>query len=60
MSVVREFSYVFPDDLLGLLSDRELEFGIELLSDQPLFLYHRIGWHQLSYLIKVLSDQVFL
>ena len=29
--VVREFSDVFPDDLLGLPSDREIEFSIDLL-----------------------------
>ena len=30
--VVREFSDVYPKDLLGLPPNRELEFGIELLS----------------------------
>ena len=30
VSVVCEFSDVFPDDLLGLPPDRELEFEIEL------------------------------
>ena len=29
--IVREFSDVFPDDLLGLPSDREIEFSIDLL-----------------------------
>ena len=30
MSVVREYPKVFPDDLSGLLPDREIEFVIEL------------------------------
>ena len=29
--VVREFSYVSPDDLPGLPPDREIEFGIDVL-----------------------------
>ncbi|GKG65431.1 hypothetical protein Tco_0675280, partial [Tanacetum coccineum] len=28
---VREFADVFPDELLGLPSAREIEFGIELI-----------------------------
>ena len=32
MPVVCEFSDIFPKDLVGLPPDRELEFGIELLS----------------------------
>jgi len=31
ISVVCEFSDVFPDELLGLSPDREIEFKIELL-----------------------------
>ncbi|XP_070011399.1 uncharacterized protein [Nicotiana sylvestris] len=35
--VVREFSYVFPEDLPGLPQVREIDFGIDLLSDtQPI------------------------
>jgi hypothetical protein len=30
ISVVREFSDVFPDDLFGMLPDRDVEFTIEL------------------------------
>ena len=41
--VVREFLDVFPEDLLGLPPNRELEFGIELLPAQLLFLYYCIG-----------------
>ena len=29
--VVRDFSYVFPDDLPGLAPNREIEFNIDLL-----------------------------
>ena len=29
--VVREFAYVFPNNLLGLPPDRDIEFGIEVL-----------------------------
>ena len=36
MSVVREFLDVFPEHLLGLPSDRELEFCIDLLSGTDL------------------------
>ena len=39
VSIVREFSDVFLEDLLGLPPDRELEFGIELLSGStPIFI----------------------
>lgn len=31
--VLREFSNVFPDDLLGLLPDREIEFYINVVPD---------------------------
>ena len=31
--ILREFSYMFSEDLSGLPPNRELEFGIELLSD---------------------------
>ena len=31
IAVVQEFSYVFPEDLLGLPPDREISFEIELL-----------------------------
>ena len=30
--VVREFPYVFPDDIAGLPPDREVEFTIDLIS----------------------------
>ena len=31
IAIVREFPDVFPEDLLGLLPDREIEFPIDLL-----------------------------
>ena len=46
VSVVCEFSNVFPENLSGLPPNRELEFGIELLSGSTLSQYHLIGWHQ--------------
>ena len=46
--IVREFPGVFLEDSLGLPSNRELEFEIELLSGSTPTLYHRIGWHQLN------------
>ena len=36
VAVVCEFSNVFPNDLLGLPPDRELEFGIEVLPGSTL------------------------
>ena len=31
--VVKDFPEVFPDDLLGIPLEREIDFGIDLLSD---------------------------
>ena len=39
--VVRDFSEVFPDDLLGIPAEREIDFGIDLLPDtQPISIPH--------------------
>ena len=39
MPIVREFYDVFSEDLSGLPSDRELEFGIKMLSgSDPIFI----------------------
>ena len=37
--MVNEFPEVFPDDLLGVPPDREIEFGIDLVPDtRPIFI----------------------
>ena len=43
--VVREFPDVFPDDIVGLPPDREVEFTIDLISgtESP-FPFLLIGW----------------
>ena len=48
VSVVQEFSNVFPEDLPGLPPNRELEFGIDILPGSVPFLHHCIEWSQLS------------
>ena len=58
--VVREFSDVFSEDLLGLPTDRELEFGIELLSDSTLISIppYRMAPTELTQLKTQLQDLV--
>ena len=35
--IVYEFPKIFPDDLLGVFPDREIDFGLDLLLDtQPI------------------------
>ena len=57
---VREFSYVFFEDLLRLSSDRELEFGIDLLSGSaPIsILTYRMALAELKELETQLQDLV--
>ena len=58
--VVREFSDVFPKDLLGLPLDQKLEFGIELLSGSaPIFIPpYRMAPTELKELKTQLQDLV--
>ena len=44
ISVVKEFSDVFPEDLPGIPSDREIDFQIEWSLGQNQSLRHLIGW----------------
>ncbi|KAA3470994.1 alcohol-forming fatty acyl-CoA reductase-like [Gossypium australe] len=46
--IMRDFSNVFPKELLGLPTNREVEFGIELLSGIARCLSLPIEWHQKS------------
>ena len=46
--IVREFPNVFPEDLLGLPPDREIEFSIDLLLGSAQFLKPYTKWHLLS------------
>ena len=46
--IVCEFLDVFPEDLPSLPPDRELEFGIELLSGSALIFIPLYRWHQLN------------
>jgi hypothetical protein len=41
--VAQEYPKVFPEDLLGILPDRDIEFIIELLPGTPLSLKGHIG-----------------
>jgi hypothetical protein len=41
--VAQEYPEVFPEDLLGILPDRDIEFIIELLPGTPLSLKGHIG-----------------
>ena len=60
MSVVCKFPDVFPKDLSGLPPDRELEFGIELLSGSALvfILPYRMALAELKELKIQLQDLV--
>ncbi|WMV19296.1 hypothetical protein MTR67_012681 [Solanum verrucosum] len=56
--VVNEFSEVFPDDLHSIPPDREIDFGIDLLSDmQPIFVPpYRMAPAELKELKEQLKD----
>ena len=56
--VVNEFSQVFPEDLPGLPSEREVEFGIDVLPDtQPIsILPYRMAPIELRELKEQLKD----
>ncbi|WMV58065.1 hypothetical protein MTR67_051450 [Solanum verrucosum] len=63
--VVNEFSEVFPDDLLGIPLEREIDFGIDLLPDtQPIFVaLYRMASTELKEVkeqLKDLLDKVFI
>ena len=60
VSIVREFSDVFPEDLSGLPPDRELKFGIELLpGSTPISIpSYRMGLIELKELKIQLQDLV--
>ena len=60
MSIVREFLNVFLEDLSGLPSDRELEFGIEFLSGSSLISIslYRMALVELKELKTQLQDLV--
>ena len=44
IAVVKEYSDVFSEELPGLLSDREIEFSIDLLLGSALSLKLLIEW----------------
>jgi hypothetical protein len=44
--MVQEFLDVFPDDFLGLLPDREIEFCIDLIPGAAPNPKHPTRWHQ--------------
>ena len=46
--IVSEFPEVFPEDLLGVPPEEEIDLGIDLLSDTNLFLFLLIEWLQQS------------
>ena len=46
--VVREFLDVFPEELLGIPLEREVDLAIEIVPGTTLCLGHRIGWLQWS------------
>ena len=46
VSILKEFIDVFPDDLPGLPSNREIEFCIDLVSGTKQSLWHLTGWRQ--------------
>ncbi|XP_070034763.1 uncharacterized protein [Nicotiana tomentosiformis] len=46
MPVLNEFLEVFPDELPGILPDREIDFGIDVMPGTNLYLFHPKEWHQ--------------
>ncbi|XP_070035286.1 uncharacterized protein [Nicotiana tomentosiformis] len=58
ISIVKEFSDVFPDDLPGIPPDREIEFGIDtLLGTQQISIPpYRMAPQELNELKKQLQD----
>ena len=54
--VVREFPDVFPEDLLGIPIDREIEFSIDLLPETSLFRKHHIAPTELKELKEQLQE----
>ena len=63
--IVREFSNVFPDDLLGLPTDREIEFGIDILPDTALiskapYQMALMELHELKIQLQELLDKGFI
>ncbi|KAF3624662.1 hypothetical protein FXO38_30139 [Capsicum annuum] len=54
--VVNEFSYIFPEDLLGVPSKREIDFGIDLLTNtEPIFI---LSYRMAPAELKELKDQL--
>jgi len=43
--LVREFPEVFPDNLPGILPEREIDFGIDIIPDICPISFHLIEWH---------------
>ena len=58
VNVVNEFSNVFPNDFPGILPDREIVFGIDLLPDtQPISIFtYRMASAELKKLKEQLKD----
>nr|XP_033515567.1 uncharacterized protein LOC117280018 [Nicotiana tomentosiformis] len=57
VSIVKEFSDVFPDDLSTIPPDREIEFGIDTLPrTQPISIPHYMAQFELNELKKQLQD----
>ena len=46
--MIKEFSDVFPKELLGLVPEREVDLSIEVLPGTNLFLGHLTVWLQLN------------
>ena len=62
---VREFSYVFPDDLLGLLPNHEIGFGIDILPGTALiskapYRMAQMELHELKIQLQELLDKGFI
>jgi len=45
VSIVIKLFDIFPNDLFGLPSDKEIEFYIDLVSASNLYIWHCIEWH---------------
>ncbi|XP_055822073.1 uncharacterized protein LOC129890566 [Solanum dulcamara] len=63
--IVNEFSYVFPNDLLGVPPIREIDFGIDLLPDSkpisfPPYRMAPAELKELNYQLKNLLDKGFI